>query len=153
MLLREFYQELMEAMREVGFTPDDNDHLHAVVAAVLHLGNITYAAAGTHDPASISSPKAVTKTVADLLKLPIDKLESALLITETLTRGETIKKPYTADQAYGNVPPHPRYYFMLLDCRDATAGRADRVDQSDFAPGGAGQHGSAECGRWAGRAG
>ena len=92
----------MAAMREVGFTPEDNDYLHAVLAAVLHLGNIAYSAAGTHDPAAISSPKTVTKTVADLLKLPLDKLESALLITETLTRGETIKKPYTTDQAYGS---------------------------------------------------
>ena len=53
------YQELVKALNDVGFSGDEVANIHASLASVLHLGNVTFRAAGDGDPANVSSPPAV----------------------------------------------------------------------------------------------
>ena len=56
------YRELVHALNEVGFSGDEFKGIHAILAGILHLGNITYDAVyGDVDPANISSKPEVMK--------------------------------------------------------------------------------------------
>eukprot|EP00050_Salpingoeca_kvevrii_P001275 m.166316 g.166316 ORF g.166316 m.166316 type:complete len:1002 (-) comp10335_c1_seq28:207-3212(-) len=102
------YSELINAIREVGFSMDEEQCIHKTLSAVLHLGCISYDAVySDHDPAQMSSPPAVLNKIAEMLQLDAAQLKEALTVNITVTRGETIRRPYSCDQAN--------------DCRDAFA--------------------------------
>ena len=56
---------------------------------------------GTHDPASIATGKDSLKTTCRLLRIDAATLETTLLTAVTVTRGESIRKQYNKEQAYG----------------------------------------------------
>nr|XP_011462402.1 PREDICTED: myosin-8 isoform X2 [Fragaria vesca subsp. vesca] len=98
------YLTTRKAMDVVGISPDEQDAIFRVVAAVLHLGNIEFAK-GTE--ADSSEPKderswSHLKTVAELLKCDEKSLEDALCKRVMVTRDETITKWLDPDTAATN---------------------------------------------------
>ncbi|EGD79135.1 hypothetical protein PTSG_09865 [Salpingoeca rosetta] len=88
------------ALKDVGFDDNEMEMLHDVLAAILHLSRIAFSAPEEHDPASLAADSAsVCARVSSLLGVDASKLQSALLTTTTITRGEAIVKPYTTMQA------------------------------------------------------
>ncbi|KAM5553425.1 myosin-6-like [Rosa sericea] len=95
------YLTTRKAMDVVGISPDEQDAIFRVVAAVLHLGNIDFAK-GTE--ADSSEPKddrsrSHLKTAAELLKCNEKSLEDSLCKRVMATRDETITKCLDPDTA------------------------------------------------------
>ena len=95
------YRELVRALTEVGFSDQEQTLVHEVIAGVLHLSNVSFDAVySDSDPAQISSPQDTLPTIARCLGVAVKDLTDALLFSITMTRGETIKRPYSCDKAY-----------------------------------------------------
>ena len=79
---------------------DEQQGIHETLAMILFLGNLSFDAVYSDvDPAQISSPPAMLKRAAELMGVDEAPLRDALLYSVQVTRGETIKKPYTCTQA------------------------------------------------------
>eukprot|EP00049_Salpingoeca_infusionum_P007985 m.128854 g.128854 ORF g.128854 m.128854 type:complete len:1133 (+) comp13879_c0_seq1:284-3682(+) len=101
------YAELLQAMKDVGFNSEEIKTIHKTLAAVLHLSNIDFEAVDEDScQLSGSSADAVTQ-LTKLLGVAHDLFMEAVTFVHTVTRGESIKRPYTKSQSY--------------DTRDATA--------------------------------
>jgi hypothetical protein len=57
---------------------------------------------GDREPAELDKQTLKSlQTAADLLKVSLDQMQACLTYTVTVTRGESIKKQYIPEQAYG----------------------------------------------------
>eukprot|EP00055_Hartaetosiga_balthica_P005827 m.17655 g.17655 ORF g.17655 m.17655 type:complete len:983 (-) comp4818_c1_seq1:285-3233(-) len=92
------YQGVMKALDTVGFSPDEQQSVHAIIASILHLSKITFSEARP-DEAQVSSPPAVLSQVANFLGVKGSELSMALTTTSSYTRGELIRKNYTCEKA------------------------------------------------------
>lgn len=92
------YAELEVAMKDVGFSSDDQLNMRAALAGILHMGNIEFK--GGADSSSIGSAPAVVAKVAELLGIDGKALEEGLLVSKSVTRGETIVKQHSQERAY-----------------------------------------------------
>ena len=78
------------------------------------------------DPASLGGDRVALGRASSLLKAGDKDVENALLYAVTLTRGETIRRQYTREQAYGvcmciiGAEPQCNARWRT-DCRDAMA--------------------------------
>lgn len=82
--------------------------MYKILSAILHLGNITYDAVYSElDPANMSCPPSVLKTVAAMLAVDEAALKEALTVDIQITRGETIRKPYSVTQVRGCFTSFP----------------------------------------------
>lgn len=100
--------ELQHSMRVVGFTAEQQADINRVLAAVLHLSRVDFAA-DANEKAYLrgEASEVAIGHAAGLLGLEGATLASVLLGLNTVTRGEKIRRLYTTVQAY--------------DCRDAVA--------------------------------
>lgn len=87
-------------MHDVGFSAAEMEHVIGVLAAVLHIGNVTFAP-NDCDFAAVTSP-AVVAVLAAQLGLPAADLAFVFSSTTTLMRGEQLRTDYTAEQAEDN---------------------------------------------------
>ncbi|CAM8963239.1 unnamed protein product [Rhodiola kirilowii] len=95
------YMDLRRAMDIVGISPEEQDGIFRVVAAVLHLGNIEFA---TGKEADSSQPKDATsmfhlKTAAELFMCDAKALEESLCKRVIVTRDENIIKNLDPESA------------------------------------------------------
>ncbi len=74
----------------------EEDQFFRILAACIHLGDVEFA--GDEGHVSLA-PGPALRNAATLLDVPADRLESALLGINTITRGETIRRLYTRAQA------------------------------------------------------
>jgi myosin-3 len=94
------YTELAQALNEVGFSGDEQAGIHETLALILFLGNLSFDAVYSDvDPAQISSPPAVIQRACALIGCDEAAMREALLYSIQVTRGETIRKTYTCQQA------------------------------------------------------
>lgn len=96
------YDELVRAKETVGFSPEENGFMHALLAAIVHLSNVQFDK-GADDQACLQpgcKGEAALHHAADLLQIGISQLSEAMLANHTVTRGEQIRRVYTPDQAY-----------------------------------------------------
>ncbi|KJE89349.1 myosin IIIA, variant [Capsaspora owczarzaki ATCC 30864] len=91
------FGKLDTLMEDIGFTPPQREHLSALLAAILHLGNIEFKS-NDRDEAVVSNDKAI-RHVAEIFDLPIKDIGDALTIITTVTGGDTIKRHVTVEQA------------------------------------------------------
>lgn len=91
----EMYQQLRQAMQTIGFGDEEEDQFFRILAACIHLGNVDIA--GEEVASFVDGPHLAH--AATLLDVPVDRLTTALLGTNTITRGETIRRLFTRAQA------------------------------------------------------
>lgn len=99
------YNELVAALNAVGFTEEEQETIHCMLAAIIHLSNIQFE--GDDKSYIKSTSNESVKHAARLLQLDEAGLIKCLTVLQTVTRGEHIERLYTTSQAY--------------DCRDAMA--------------------------------
>lgn len=93
------FKEVSEAMKVIGFKPEEIQTAYKVLAAILHLGNLKFTLDG--DTPLIENSKVVS-VVADLLGSKYELLEKALLYRTVATGRDVIDKQHTEQEAsYG----------------------------------------------------
>ncbi|EDQ88665.1 uncharacterized protein MONBRDRAFT_32844 [Monosiga brevicollis MX1] len=95
------WREVIESMHYVGFASADMNCVWDLLAAILHLGDVTFADIG-NDASKITSSDDILKRVARLLAINETNLRKALLHVVQHTRGETIIKNFTDEKAVDN---------------------------------------------------
>eukprot|EP00051_Salpingoeca_urceolata_P001170 m.39063 g.39063 ORF g.39063 m.39063 type:complete len:1088 (-) comp11232_c1_seq1:340-3603(-) len=93
------YEELVKAMEVVGFNAEEQETLHLILAAVIHLSNIEFdgtEAAYVREGFS----KTALRNAAVMLDTDPTALEDALLVTHSVLRGEHIQRNHKPEQAY-----------------------------------------------------
>ncbi|XP_018410704.1 PREDICTED: unconventional myosin-Id [Nanorana parkeri] len=92
-------KEVSEAMKVIGFKPEEIQTVHKILATILHLGNLKFGVDG--DIPVIENSKVVS-VVADLLGCKADLLEKSLLFRTVATGRDVIDKQHTEQEAsYG----------------------------------------------------
>lgn len=85
-------------MNDVGFTADEQESIHKLLAGILHLTDVELEG---DDVAHLAAASVnALKTAAELLHVDVQGLTNAILVNHTVTRGEHIERPYTKEQAY-----------------------------------------------------
>lgn len=100
------FAEMVQAMKVVGFSTEEEEMLYAVLATVLHLSNVDF---DGEDQSSIRPGKSeeAIATAAALIGLKAEELTAALTTNVNVIRGEKTTRHYKPVEAY--------------DCRDALA--------------------------------
>eukprot|EP00730_Choanoeca_flexa_P001716 TRINITY_DN10754_c0_g1_i3.p1 TRINITY_DN10754_c0_g1~~TRINITY_DN10754_c0_g1_i3.p1 ORF type:complete len:1194 (+),score=379.51 TRINITY_DN10754_c0_g1_i3:43-3624(+) len=93
--------DVCESMKFVGFAANDTQMCWRLLAAILHLGDVTFNDIG-NDACSLASNDNQMRTIADLLQVGLSDLKNAMLHVVQVTRGETIIKNYTVEHAADN---------------------------------------------------
>ncbi|XP_071812059.1 unconventional myosin-Id-like isoform X2 [Apostichopus japonicus] len=92
------YKAAMEAMRDLGFTSEEQKTIWAVVAAILHLGEVNFENTDD-DSCSVKDPDQLS-AMAELLSISQDELGKALCHRVIAARGEVMEKSHTVEEAY-----------------------------------------------------
>ncbi|PIK44809.1 hypothetical protein BSL78_18335 [Apostichopus japonicus] len=92
------YKAAMEAMRDLGFTSEEQKTIWAVVAAILHLGEVNFESTDD-DSCSVKDPDQLS-AMARLLNISQDELGKALCHRVIAARGEVMEKSHTEEEAY-----------------------------------------------------
>ncbi|XP_018093573.1 unconventional myosin-Id-like isoform X1 [Xenopus laevis] len=93
------FKEVAEAMKVIGFKPDEIQTVYKILAAILHLGNLKFVV--DEDTPLIENGKVVS-IVADLLGTRSEQVEKALLFRTVATGRDVIDKQHTEKEAnYG----------------------------------------------------
>mmetsp|Transcript_27066 Transcript_27066/g.41513 ORF Transcript_27066/g.41513 Transcript_27066/m.41513 type:complete len:1447 (+) Transcript_27066:288-4628(+) len=102
------FKETLESMDSMGWSAEKKDMVLALVAGLLHLGQISFTSAEQNgvEVATITEPK-IVEDAARLLGVNLEKLQIALTERVMITRGDEIKIQLTPDKA--------------MDARDALA--------------------------------
>nr|XP_022343398.1 unconventional myosin-XVI-like isoform X4 [Crassostrea virginica] len=103
---KEKFWELKECLHNIGFTSEEIQSILLLLAALLHLGDITFGCQGNHDAAIVNNHDKLN-LVSGMLEVSSQELGSALVAEYSVMRGEQIRKDRTRQQAG--------------DCRDALA--------------------------------
>ncbi|GFO14637.1 myosin-iiib [Plakobranchus ocellatus] len=98
-VLSEQKADLINAMDLVGFTDQEQVDVFAVIASVLHLGNINFHVNDADDSTSVSDSNGPVKIAAKLLGIESSEVEACLTCMVNVTKGEYVKRNYTMDQA------------------------------------------------------
>ncbi|GJP38325.1 hypothetical protein CLOM_g22778 [Closterium sp. NIES-68] len=88
------YIKTRRAMDVVGLSPEEQDAIFQVVAAILHLGNITFAPGKQPDSSKVSGDKSKyhLEAAAQLLRVEKKQLRESLISRTLVTRDGNIKK-------------------------------------------------------------
>ena len=97
------HQGVMEAMRIIGFSPDEVESIHRILAAILHLGNIEFVETEENGPQKGGlevADEALVGYVAKLTATPRDLVLRTLLARTVASGGrEVIEKSHTVAEA------------------------------------------------------
>ncbi|XP_053119977.1 unconventional myosin-Id [Hemicordylus capensis] len=93
------FKAVADAMRVIGFEPEEIQTVYKILATILHLGNLKFSVDG--DTPVIENSKLVS-VIADLLSTKADMVEKALLFRTVATGRDVIDKQHTEQEAtYG----------------------------------------------------
>ncbi|CAI5513551.1 unnamed protein product [Closterium sp. Naga37s-1] len=97
----EEYHNTRRAMEVVGLTIEEQEAIFRVVAAILHLGNITFTNGKAADSSKLHGDKAKfhLEAVAELLRVEKKKLRESLLTRTLVTRDGNIKRDLDPEAA------------------------------------------------------
>ncbi|MEJ1274400.1 hypothetical protein NN561_005284 [Cricetulus griseus] len=97
------HQAVMEAMRIIGFSPEEVESIHRILAAILHLGNIEFVETEENGPQKgglAVAEEALVGYVAKLTATPRDLVLRTLLARTVASGGrELIEKGHTVAEA------------------------------------------------------
>ncbi|XP_069138328.1 myosin-IIIb-like isoform X1 [Argopecten irradians] len=97
-LMKTRYEELVNAMDMVGFTDEEQMSTFNMIASILHLGNVTFGM-DDDDAAFIEDENGAVKVASQLLGINTQEVVGTLTAMVTFTRGEQVKRNYTAERA------------------------------------------------------
>ncbi|KAL0597192.1 Unconventional myosin-Id, partial [Plecturocebus cupreus] len=93
------FKVVADAMKVIGFKPEEIQTVYKILAAILHLGNLQFVVDG--DTPLIENGKVVS-IIAELLSTKTDMVEKALLYRTVATGRDIIDKQHTEQEAsYG----------------------------------------------------
>ncbi|XP_058301312.1 unconventional myosin-Id isoform X9 [Hylobates moloch] len=93
------FKVVADAMKVIGFKPEEIQTVYKILAAILHLGNLKFVVDG--DTPLIENGKVVS-VIAELLSTKTDMVEKALLYRTVATGRDIIDKQHTEQEAsYG----------------------------------------------------
>ncbi|XP_032285144.1 unconventional myosin-Id [Phoca vitulina] len=93
------FKVVADAMKVIGFKPEETQTVYKILAAILHLGNLKFVVDG--DTPLIENGKVVS-IIAELLSTKTDVVEKALLYRTVATGRDIIDKQHTEQEAsYG----------------------------------------------------
>ncbi|XP_048374320.1 unconventional myosin-Id [Sphaerodactylus townsendi] len=93
------FKAVAEAMKVIGFEPDEVQTVYKILAAILHLGNLKFSV--DSDVPVIENSRLVS-VIADLLSTKPEMVEKALLFRTVATGRDVIDKQHTEQEAtYG----------------------------------------------------
>ncbi|XP_016787509.2 unconventional myosin-Id isoform X12 [Pan troglodytes] len=93
------FRVVADAMKVIGFKPEEIQTVYKILATILHLGNLKFVVDG--DTPLIENGKVVS-TIAELLSTKTDMVEKALLYRTVATGRDIIDKQHTEQEAsYG----------------------------------------------------
>uniref|UniRef100_A0A8C3H7D3 Unconventional myosin-Id n=1 Tax=Chrysemys picta bellii TaxID=8478 RepID=A0A8C3H7D3_CHRPI len=93
------FKAVADAMKVIGFKPEEIQTVYKILAAILHLGNLKFSV--DSDTPVIENGKVVS-VIADLLSTKSDMVEKALLFRTVATGRDVIDKQHTEQEAtYG----------------------------------------------------
>ncbi|XP_038044734.1 unconventional myosin-Id-like [Patiria miniata] len=92
------HKATLEALRDAGFSADQQTSVWKLLAVILHLGNIHFESEDK-ETCSISNPGELS-TIATLLGVSREELEKALCYRVVAAKGEVMEKSHTTEQAY-----------------------------------------------------
>ena len=109
------FATVLESMSVLGFEPDEVQAILRIVAAVLHLGNIEFKTNARSQGASITNDE-VLETAARLFGFSASDLRTRLCFRTIETRGESITKPLSEQDAmYSRDALAKMIYSRLFD--------------------------------------
>lgn len=91
--------DLINSMDLVGFTDEEQANVFALIASVLHLGNVEFQVNEDDDSTSVTDSNGPVRTAAKLLGIDSAEVEASLTCMVTVTKGEYVKRNYTREQA------------------------------------------------------
>ncbi|GFN96047.1 myosin iiia [Plakobranchus ocellatus] len=119
---KELFWAVKESLKFIGFSSEEVTCVLMILSAVLHMGNIVFASAGSKtspDAAVIVNMEEVTK-VCDLLRISKEDFVSSVLEDVLTTKGDVVKRPLSAQQARESVDALAkaiyRYYGLQIMC-------------------------------------
>jgi len=108
------WKEVIEAMRNVGFSVGRCDDVQSVLAAILHLGDVSFSE-GDNDGSRLESPDRL-QTFAELVSVDATRLQRALMITTTEIMGEEFQKPARVDMCYNSRDATAKAMCVMCLC-------------------------------------
>lgn len=111
----DMFSRRIQAMQTIGIAPEDVNNVLRCVAAVLHLGNMKFAAMENSDGSYVTSDSEdAVASVCHLTCVGRAQLEKALCSTTRITRGERICSPVGVRQASDNRDALARALYGLV---------------------------------------
>ncbi|XP_053308987.1 unconventional myosin-Id isoform X2 [Spea bombifrons] len=107
------FREVSDAMKVIGFKPEEIQTVYKILAAILHLGNLKFVVDG--DTPLIENGKIVS-VVADLLGSKAELLEKALLFRTVATGRDVIDKQHTEKEAIYGRDAFAKAIYERLFC-------------------------------------
>ncbi|KAG8446971.1 hypothetical protein GDO86_014423 [Hymenochirus boettgeri] len=107
------FKEVSEAMKVIGFKPEEIQTVFKILAAILHLGNIKFAVDG--DVPLIENVKMVS-VVAEILSTRSEDVEKALLFRTVATGRDVIDKQHTEKEAVYGRDAFAKAIYERLFC-------------------------------------
>lgn len=96
------WAQVQLAFHSVGFETEQRDEISALLAAILHLGNVEFHDTGMNDDSCAENDPAQLDLVGQLLLVDPALLRPALMTSVSVLRGETITKKLTTSQSTDN---------------------------------------------------
>jgi myosin heavy subunit len=129
------FREANDAFREVGFTADEETSLHTIVAGILHLGNVVYAAHADNPDESVITPETHTwlERAARQFGVEPEFIKKALLYkmirSGNSRRTSVAFAPYKLDAAYENKNALAKEIYKR--CFDYIVARINALMEND----------------------
>lgn len=95
--LKEEWAEVSAAMPKVGFTAEETESMWHIVAAILHLGNVTFKESSSGDTADVATPDVLANVAANLGVQP-DSIKEGMMTSKIQVGSETIIKELNVDK-------------------------------------------------------
>jgi myosin heavy subunit len=99
-----------QAMDTLGFTSQEKDTVFAVVAAILHLGNVRF----TGEVANLVNPEVIVDQVAPLIHIDGRQLCLALTHPHIYVKGEKIKRDISSTKAQANLDAFAKALYSRM---------------------------------------
>jgi len=127
-------QELVDCMQIVGFNEEEIEDIFHLLAGILFVGDVEF---GGEDTAVLTSSADLLEKMCNRLGVETEAMKEAMLTSVTITRGETIVRPYkpsesedvrdaTAKALYGRC-----FTYIVKKCNDLLGPKEKKLKEGE----------------------